>query len=64
LVRSPGALPVLPFGADQGAQNERRRQADQRVEKIGRLEGGQESHAGFPERFRAQWIPVRVKKTC
>src|SRR5260370_2519669 len=39
-----GALPVLAFGADQGAENERRRQADQRVEKIGGLEGGEESH--------------------
>ena len=41
-----GALPVLPLGADQGAENERRRQADQRVEEISGLEGGKELHAG------------------
>ena len=42
-----GPLPVLPLGTDQGAQNERRRQADQRVEEINGLEGGEKPHAAF-----------------
>ena len=41
-----GPLPVLPLRADQGAQHKGRGQADQRVEEIDDLEGGQE----------AQWI--------
>ena len=42
-----GPLPVLPLGANQGAQNERRGQADQGVEEIGDLEGRQEAHVGL-----------------
>jgi hypothetical protein len=39
-----GALPVLPLRTDQCAEYKRRGQADQRVEKIVNLEGGQKPH--------------------
>jgi len=38
------ALPVLPLGADQGAEHEGREQADQCVKEIIELERMQESH--------------------
>ena len=39
-----GALPVLPLGADQRAEHERREQADQRVDEIGDLECREKPH--------------------
>ena len=43
-----GALAVLPFGADQRAEHERRGQADQRVDEIGGLECCEELHRPSP----------------
>ena len=39
-----GPLPVLPLGADQGAENERRDEADQRIDEIGALECREKPH--------------------
>jgi hypothetical protein len=39
-----GALPILPLRTDQGAEHKRRGQADQRVDEIVNLEGGQKPH--------------------
>jgi len=38
------ALPVLPLRTDQCAEDKRRSQADQRVDEIVNLEGGQKPH--------------------
>jgi hypothetical protein len=46
------AQPVLPLGADHGAEHERPAEADQRVEKIGRLEGFEKAHVALIKRER------------
>ena len=45
MLKLRGALPVLPLRADQRAEHEGRGQADQRVEEIVDLEGGQKTIA-------------------